>query len=101
MSDDHIYRIRGAGDVREVYDGRRLVGVIKRKSREVMSWRIGPTSATGRKVTETWWIATRASGAPVRWHDGRRLCRDRLKDWADPKNWTGAHVEPEEVPDVG
>lgn len=92
------YRIKGTGDIREVYDGGTLVGTIKRKQRAEVAWSITPTRATARKRTVTWWIAYRPDGTAVRWRDGRRLCRDYMKDWKKPDNWHGSRVEPWEAP---
>lgn len=91
-----MYKFKGKGNKREVYDGAMLVGRLVRHERPVTYTtycydRAGrQTGATFRKSVEVWWRAYDS--------DGRRLGRGdpwkgvscvTLKEWSDPKAWEG------------
>jgi len=90
------YKITGRGDVRDVYDGERLVGHIHRYTYNGGSGTLcfdkgRVVSATYRMRKKTAWRATWPNGEPVVRggpRGGDRLFRDTIKGWRDPSWWS-------------
>jgi hypothetical protein len=88
-----MFKIKGKGDTREVWDGDRLVGHLHaheaRETRETVTYRDGRCERiSSRLIITSWWRATRADGAPVLGPHGGRLQTKTLKAWTNPVAWS-------------
>jgi hypothetical protein len=88
------YRAKGKGDVREIYDGDRLVGRITRKRRKETQVTVNYT--TGRAVINMrevdYWIGEYPDGGKVldRHDTGNgRLVQPTIKAWTRADVWEG------------
>lgn len=86
-----MYKVKGAGDTREVWDGDWLVGRLHRSESHEASITMTPTRATLRKTKVVSWRATHPDGSPVmRWdRPDRREVQDTIKAWRRPMLWCG------------
>lgn len=90
-----MFKIKGKGERREVYDGTILVGRLVRheKPRIETTQRFTnghAVSATIRKVVEVWWRAYDADERRLgRGDPWRGASKPTLKAWTDPLAWAG------------
>lgn len=90
-----MYKIKGKGSNREVYDGATLVGRLVRHEREIINttqqYRNGQAvSATISVNVEVWWRAFTPEHQRLgRGDPWKGASRSTLKAWADPKAWEG------------
>jgi len=87
MGAPYPYRVKGTGDVRQIFHGDVLIGTIEKRGRDVVRVTGSLTTMHISKARETWWRASWPDGSPVLNADGKRRTADTIARWRTPNLW--------------
>jgi len=77
-----MYRAKGKGKVREIWDGKVLVGRIRSKLTEYIKMTLTKNSGSIRKVRVTTWNAELPDGTKL-----DKPAQGTIKAWKEPSAW--------------